>query len=166
MADDVGIEACALTLAADREIEHLGRQHHQFGFIHFAAHATASTSEPLDASVILAKPLTARQIARTPLNAELVTISSCYSAGGRSYAGEGLVGLTWAFLGAGAHRVVAAQWEVDDRIAPDIMNAMYEGIAKGVEPAEALRAAKLPLLAAKNMRRHPFYWAPFVLYGE
>ena len=138
----------------------------QFGFIHFAAHATASTSAPLDASVILAEPLTARRIARTPLNAELVTISSCYSAGSRSYAGEGLVGLAWAFLGAGAHRVVAAQWEVDDRIAPDIMNAMYEGIARGVEPAEALRAAKLQLLAANNMRRHPYYWAPFVLYGE
>jgi len=142
-----------------------------FDFIHFAAHATASTDTPLESSVILAPDgangfrLSGRDIVRRPLAAQLVTISSCNSAGRRSYAGEGLVGLAWAFLGAGARRVVAAQWEVSDSTAPRVMDAMYASIGDGVEPAEALRRAKLALLHSDKIYRKPLYWAPFVVYG-
>ena len=52
------------------------------------------------------------------LNAALVTISACRSAGARTYAGEGLVGLTWAFLEAGAQNVIAGLWDVSDRSPP------------------------------------------------
>ena len=110
--------------------------------------------------------LSGSDIVHSPLSAELVTISSCNGAGSRSYTGEGPVGLAWAFLGAGAHRVVAAQWQVDDRIAPAMMDDMYGAIARGAEPAEALRAAKLNLVHSHDARNQPVYWAPFVLYGE
>ena len=101
-----------------------------------------------------------------PLAAELVTVSSCNSAGRRNYAGEGLVGLAWAFLGAGARRVVAAQWEVNDAAAPRVMDEMYAAIVRdGVEPAEALRRAKLKLLHSNSVHERPLYWAPFAVYG-
>ena len=99
------------------------------------------------------------------LTARLVTIASCHGAGNRTYGGEGLVGLAWAFLRAGAHQVVAALWEVDDKSTPELMNAMYAGIQRGADPAAALREAKLKLLSSGTTRRYPHYWAPFVLYS-
>ena len=76
-----------------------------FAYIHFVAHGTASRLRPLDSAVVLsAEPehpenfkLYARDIVRHRLQAELVTISTCYGSGQRAYAGEGLVGLSWAF---------------------------------------------------------------------
>ena len=142
----------------------------RFGFIHFVAHGTASRLRPLDSAVILAGDpsgykLYARDILRYPLNASLVTVSSCYGAGQRAYAGEGLVGLAWAFLRAGARDVVAALWEVSDNATPELMDAMYSRIRSGDDPATALRAAKLRLLRSNGVYRKPLYWAPFVLYS-
>jgi CHAT domain-containing protein len=145
----------------------------QFQFIHFAAHATAGIDRPIEESaVILARDanggfsLSGGTIVQVPLMAELVTVSSCNSAGRRNYAGEGLVGLAWVFLRAGAHRVVAAQWEVDDSAAPPMMNEMYAAIVgDGLEPAAALRRAKLALLHSKTPHKQPLYWAPFAIYG-
>ena len=84
----------------------------QFGVVHFTAHAAANAESPLDSAVILSKDgsgykLYARDVAEQPLSADLVTISACRSAGERTYAGEGLVGFAWAFLRAGAQRVIA-----------------------------------------------------------
>ena len=67
-------------------------------------------------AVILSKSgdaykLYAREIIRHPLTAQLVTISACEGANGRAYSGEGLVGLSWAFLRSGAHNVVGALWK-------------------------------------------------------
>ena len=145
-------------------------QPRNFDFIHFAAHATANMHTPLDSSVILAPGpngfrLSGYDIVKVGLAAQLVTVSSCNSAGQRSYAGEGLVGLAWAFLRAGASRVVAAQWEVSDSAAPKVMDLMYGAIGDGVEPAEALRRAKLNLLHSDTVYEKPLYWAPFVVYG-
>src|SRR5205085_7240172 len=66
----------------------------KFEYLHFVAHGTASARAPLDSAVVLAGgKLTGNEIVNNGLDANLVTISSCNSAGGRSYAGEGLVGL-------------------------------------------------------------------------
>lgn len=142
-----------------------------YEFLHFATHAFAAMDAPLDSAVVLAPDkngcnLSGEAIVGVPLAAELVTISGCNSAGRRNYVGEGLVGLAWAFLRAGAHRVVAAQWEVNDGAAPRIMNAMYAAmIDRGLEPAEALRQAKLDLLRSGGVFKRPMYWAPFAVYG-
>jgi CHAT domain-containing protein len=109
--------------------------------------------------------LYARDIARTPLDARLVTISACDSAGTRTYSGEGLVGLSWAFLRAGAQEVIAALWEVNDASTAQLMDRLYAGIAAGESPADALRAAKLAMLRSDTIYRRPFYWAPFVIYS-
>jgi CHAT domain-containing protein len=98
------------------------------------------------------------------LRADLVTISTCYGAGTRAYSGEGLVGLSWAFLRAGAHNVIGALWEVSDASTPQLMDQLYDELGKGKSPGEALRAAKLSLLHSNSAFRKPFYWAPFQLY--
>ena len=107
--------------------------------------------------------LYARDIVKQPLRAELVTISTCYGAGSRAYTGEGLVGLSWAFLRAGAHNVIGALWEVSDVSTPALMEQMYQEIGEGKPPESALRDAKLSFLRGTAYRK-PFYWAPFQLY--
>jgi CHAT domain-containing protein/Tfp pilus assembly protein PilF len=141
----------------------------QFSFIHFVAHGTASRASPLDSAVILTKEgdsykLYARDIVKQPLRADLVTISACNGAGMRTYSGEGLVGLAWAFLRAGAHRVIAALWEVNDNSTALLMDQLYSGIRKGAAPEVALREAKLSLLHSGTVYKKPFYWAPFEIY--
>ena len=144
----------------------------QFSYIHFVAHGTASRTSPLDSAIVLSKAgtaddsfkLYARDIIHYPLHAELVTISTCYGAGSRAYSGEGLVGLSWAFLREGAHNVIGALWEVSDVSTPGLMDDLYSGLRKGNSPGAALRAAKLSLLHSGGSFAKPFYWAPFQLY--
>ena len=141
----------------------------QYSFIHFVAHGTASRASPLDSAVILSKQgdtykLYARDIVTQPLHANLVTISACHGAGDRTYSGEGLVGLTWAFLRAGAHGVIAALWEVNDNSTPELMDDLYAEIQKGSAPDAALHHAKLKLLHSGTVYQKPFYWAPFEIH--
>jgi CHAT domain-containing protein len=143
----------------------------RFSLIHFAAHATANRASPLESALILSREgnvyaLTAREIVRVPLDADLVTLSSCRSAGARAYSGEGLVGLTWAFLQAGARRVIAGLWDVDDESTSALMVRLYSELARGVPAEEALRDAKLSLLHAESPYNKPYYWGPFQLYSE
>jgi tetratricopeptide (TPR) repeat protein len=140
-----------------------------YALIHFVAHGTASRVSPLDSAVVLSQDgnsynLYARDIAASRLHAKLVTISACDSAGSRIYSSEGLVGLSWAFLRAGAQRVIAALWEVNDASTPQLMDHLYSALGEGQDPEAALRAAKLALVRSDTVYRRPFYWAPFVLY--
>ena len=153
---------------------YLANSPEQFSYIHFVAHAAASRLSPLDSAVILSKAtseddsfkLYARDIIRRPVHADLVTISTCYGAGTRAYAGEGLVGLSWAFMRAGAHNVIGALWEVSDSSTPQLMDQLYGELAEGRSPDVALRYAKLSLLHSNSVFRKPFYWAPFQLYTD
>jgi CHAT domain-containing protein len=156
----------------------------QFSYIHFVSHAVASRMDPLDSAIILSASapigstqsgadtggenfkLYAREITQHPIDARLVTISACYGSGTRSYAGEGLVGLSWAFLRAGARNVIGALWEVSDDSTPRLMDSLYQGLEEGQTPADALRHAKLNLLHSQSRFRAPFYWAAFQLYAK
>jgi CHAT domain-containing protein len=145
----------------------------QYRYIHFVAHGMASRLSPLDSAVVLSPPagdpadfkLYAREIVRHPLHARLVTISACYGSGLRNYAGEGLIGLAWAFLRAGSHNVIGALWLADDTSTPLVMDRLYAELAAGKTPDVALRAAKLALIHSPGVYRKPFYWAVFQLYA-
>lgn len=145
----------------------------QFSYLHFVTHGTASQTRPLESAVILTREgdsykLYARDIITHALQADLVTISACNGAGTRAYAGEGLVGLSWAFLRAGAHNVIAALWEVSDASSTaQLMDALYSDLEHGADPATALRNAKLFILKSNSSTvfHKPFYWAPFQLYA-
>ena len=145
----------------------------KFSYLHFVTHGTASLTRPLESAVILSQQngaykLYARDIVQHPLHARLVTISACEGSGKRTYSGEGLVGLSWAFLRAGAHNVIGALWDVSDTSStPQLMDSMYYELSRGKDPAAALRNAKLSLLnsSTNNVFKKPFYWAPFQLYA-
>jgi len=147
----------------------------RYAYLHFVTHGTASRARPLESAVILSKEsasdtykLYARDIVQHRLNANLVTISACNGSGTRAYSGEGLVGLSWAFLRAGAHNVIGALWEVSDASTPQLMDALYGELSQGKDPATALRDAKLSLLHSSDTNsvfKKPFYWAPFQLYA-
>ena len=145
----------------------------RYAYLHFVTHGTASRARPLESAVILSPEgsegdtykLYAREIVKHRLTAQLVTISACNGSGTRAYSGEGLVGLSWAFLRAGAHNVIGALWEVSDTATPQLMDEMYSELAAGKDPATALRDAKLKFLHSTNVFAKPFYWAPFELYS-
>ncbi len=149
-------------------------QPERYSYLHFVSHAVANSGAPLDSAIILSSSagqedsykLYAREIIQHPIDAKLVTISACYGSGTRAYAGEGLVGLSWAFLRAGAHKVIGALWEVSDDSTPRLMDKLYQGLVSGESPAAALHNAKLSLLHSQTRFRIPFYWAPFQLYGR
>jgi CHAT domain-containing protein/Flp pilus assembly protein TadD len=145
----------------------------QFTWVHFAAHAAANQTSPLDSALILSRhdtayqlsyQLTAREVMNVPLNASLVTLSACRSAGAKTYSGEGQVGLSWAFLRAGARSVVAGLWDVTDRSTAALMADFYDQLSHNVAPVDALRHAKLALLRGGKAYQKPFYWGPFQLY--
>jgi CHAT domain-containing protein len=152
---------------------YLKRPLRNYAYIHFVAHGVASRTDPLDSAIILSPTgtaedsfkLHARDIIQHPIDARLVTISACYGGGTRSYAGEGLVGLSWAFLRAGAHNVIGALWDASDDSTPQLMDRLYAGLAGGMSPSAALRQAKLALLHSGGRFREPFYWAPFQIYA-
>jgi CHAT domain-containing protein len=128
-----------------------------------------NSANPLDSAVILSGPpekghLQARTVVSIPLQAALVTVSACRSAGGKAYAGEGLVGFAWAFLKAGAANVIAGLWDVNDQSTTKMMTGLYRRIASGMPAADALRESKLALIREGGAYAKPFYWAPFQLY--
>jgi CHAT domain-containing protein/tetratricopeptide (TPR) repeat protein len=100
------------------------------------------------------------------LDADLVVLSACQTALGKEIRGEGLVGLTRGFMNAGAARVLASLWSVEDRSTAELMAGFYRGMLRdGLSPATALRQAQLAM--AKNpVWQSPYYWAGFSLQGE
>jgi tetratricopeptide (TPR) repeat protein len=143
----------------------------QFDVLHFAAHAEANVQSPLDSSVILSPDaggafrLLTRDAMKKPLRAQLVTLSACKAAGAKAFAGEGLVGFSWAFLRSGARQVVAGLWQVDDESTLQLMRSFYSAMrVKRLAPADALREAKLQMLHSGGPYAKPYYWGPFQIF--
>jgi CHAT domain-containing protein len=100
------------------------------------------------------------------LSADLVVLSGCETGLGRQMRGEGLVGLTRAFMYAGAPRVVSSLWKVDDQATAQLMTRFYRHMLQGGErPTAALRAAQLEM--SRDPRwSSPYFWAGFVMQGD
>ena len=110
--------------------------------------------------------LTAEEIGKLRLNADLVVLSACQTALGREVRGEGLVGLSQSFLAAGASSVLGSLWSVDDKATAHLMDRFYrELLVHGRPPSEALRMAQLSMRSQKQWRS-PYYWGGFVLQGD
>jgi CHAT domain-containing protein len=142
--------------------------------LHVATHGVADESEPARSGLWLAAPndsappafASLGDIAALSLAAELVTLSACETGVGRLERGEGVMGLTRAFLVAGARSVIVSLWPVNDRSTATLMETFYRQLlAKGRPRDEALAEARRALMK-RDETRSPFYWAPFVLVGE
>jgi CHAT domain-containing protein/tetratricopeptide (TPR) repeat protein len=147
-----------------------------YRIVHFATHSLLNNEHPELSGVVLSLVdrnghpqngfLRLYDIYNLRLSAELVVLSACRTALGQEIKGEGLIGLTRGFLYAGAPRVVATLWEIDDRTTAEAMKRFYEGLlGQGPRPAEALRAAQIALWRTRGWDA-PYYWAAFTLEGE
>ena len=105
------------------------------------------------------------EVMRMQLHAKLAVLCGCETARGRIGAGEGVVGLSWAFFLAGCPSTIVSQWKVDSTSATPLMTVLHRELLAGTDKAEALRQAALELRKDKQYS-HPFYWAPFVLIGD
>ncbi len=142
--------------------------------VHFAGHGFLDAGSIGRSGLVLApKPeegddglLQAREVVDLDIGVGLVILSGCSTGGGRLLPGEGPMGLPHAFFQAGAPTILMSLWDVRDRAAAILMDRFYSGLADGRSYGEALRAAKLDLLASgREELRHPSVWAPFVMAG-
>jgi CHAT domain-containing protein len=158
----------------------------RYRIIHFATHAVVGdqvgwASQP---ALVLSQQskndqtggvLQFSDILDLKLNADLVVLSACETGLGKLRYGEGIIGLTRAFLYAGASSAVVSLWKVEDQSTSLLMEHFYRELKSGKNKADALRQAKLKILNSKielkalgNLQSlaSPFYWAPFVLVGD
>ncbi|MDQ3256100.1 MAG: CHAT domain-containing protein, partial [Acidobacteriota bacterium] len=148
----------------------------QHRIVHFATHGLLNSEHPELSGVVLSlvdehgKPvdgfLRLHEIYNLNLPAEMVVLSACQTALGKEIKGEGLVGLTRGFMYAGAPRVVASLWKVNDVATAELMKRFYSGMLKeNLRPAAALRVAKVAMWKQKRWHS-PYYWVAFELQGE
>jgi CHAT domain-containing protein/Tfp pilus assembly protein PilF len=148
----------------------------QYRIIHFSTHGLLNSAHPELSGIVLSLVdeqgraqdgfLRLHDIFNLKLPADLVVLSACQTGLGREIKGEGLIGLTRGFMYAGAVRVMASLWKVDDEATAELMTLFYEAmLKKGQKPGEALRTAQVAMRQQKRWQS-PFYWAAFVLQGE
>ncbi len=169
-----GERMVALGFAASRDAVE-GDRLERFRWIHFATHGVLDARFPELSGLVLSRVgprgeprdgfLRLQDIYGLRLDADMVALSACRTALGAEIRGEGLVGLTRGFMYAGARRVLASLWDVQDRATAEIMVRLYRGIlVEGRAPVAALRDAQVSMW--RDGRWHaPYDWAGFVLEG-
>jgi tetratricopeptide (TPR) repeat protein len=150
----------------------------QYRIVHFSTHGLLNSRQPELSGILLSlvdeqgRPqenglLRLGELYNLKLPVELVVLSSCQTALGREVRGEGLVGLTQGFMYAGAARVMASLWKVDDQATAELMQRFYKEMLgpQPSRPAEALRRAQIAMWRNKKWSA-PFYWGAFTIQGE
>jgi CHAT domain-containing protein len=133
------------------------------GVLHIACHAHFRSDNPRFSALHLADgAFTARDVARLRLGCSLVALSGCETAAGAVLPGDEVVGLSGAFLSAGAARVLASLWTVQDEAAAGFMQEFYGRLRATGQPARSLRETQRALL---HSHPHPYFWAAFTLQG-
>jgi CHAT domain-containing protein len=165
----------ALDFEASRETA-VSKNLRQYRIVHFATHALLDNEHPELSGLVLSmvnpqgRPqdgfLDLEDVYNLTLPADLVVLSACKTGLGKQITGEGLLGLTRGFMYAGASRVVASLWKVDDVATAELMGRFYRGMLKeGLRPAAALRQAQMEMQKQKRWA-DPYYWAAFTIQGE
>ncbi len=147
-----------------------------YRYVHFATHGFLDTERPSLSAIALSlvdaagSPregfLRAHELYNLDLSADLVVLSACQTGLGKEIRGEGLVGLTRAFMYAGAARVIVSLWSISDRATATLMARLYREMLRDRRtPAASLRAAQLSLRSNPQWE-HPYFWAAFILQGD
>jgi CHAT domain-containing protein/Tfp pilus assembly protein PilF len=165
----------ALDFAADRRLALSGKLG-EYRILHFATHGLLNNKVPALSGLVFSlvdeqgQPrngfLRLHEIYNLKLNADLVVLSGCQTALGQEVSGEGLIGLTRGFMHAGAPRVVASLWSVNDQATANLMKLFYQRMLKdGLRPAAALRAAQMAMWKMEP-NAVPYRWGAFILQGD
>jgi CHAT domain-containing protein len=142
--------------------------------VHLACHGIVDPDRPLESALALTPDagdgrFDVLEVFRSRIPADLVVLSACDTGTGKVVSGEGLVGLTRAFMCAGSPRVLCSLWAVDDEATSAFMRRFYETWnpkdgSEGLDAAAALRAAQ-EFVRSHEAWEHPSYWAAWVLWG-
>jgi CHAT domain-containing protein/Tfp pilus assembly protein PilF len=170
-----GQSKAALDFAASRATV-TGGELSQYRYIHFATHGLLNSRHPELSGIVLSlvdeqgRPqngfLRLHEIYNLELPADLIVLSACQTGLGKEIKGEGLVGLTRGFMYAGAARVAASLWKVDDAATAELMRRFYfEMLKNGLSPTAAMRRAQIEMAGQKRWRS-PYYWAAFTVQGD
>ncbi len=170
-----GAVTMLLDFDASRELFTSGRLA-DFRVLNISTHGVADVRDPSRSGLVLSLVdhnglprdgmLSVSDVANLRLTADVVVLSACNTASGRRFAGEGSLSLARAFLYAGADRVIATRFQIDDEAAATLLTAFYRSMwHDGLAPPAALRQAQLTLRRDPRWLS-PFYWASFVLQGE
>jgi CHAT domain-containing protein/tetratricopeptide (TPR) repeat protein len=163
------------TDASEANVE--GRDLSRYRVLHFATHGLLNAERPQFTGVVLSLVgnragadgfLRTDEVFNLHLSSPLVMLSACETGLGREKRGEGVMGLTRAFMYAGAPTVGVSLWSVADKSTSELMTDFYKNLLgrdAAVPPSSAMREARLRMIAAKRYST-PFYWAPFVLVGD
>lgn len=131
--------------------------------LHFACHAQFRRDSPMFSALLLADgPLTAESIEGLQIAAGLVVLSACETGLAGEHGGDELVGLVRAFMLAGANRVLASLWPVDDRVSAELMSHLYRNLLADSSASEALQSAQRAVMRAHP---HPYFWAAHTVQG-
>jgi CHAT domain-containing protein/tetratricopeptide (TPR) repeat protein len=142
----------------------------RFGLIHLATHGEFDPVQPLLSRLAFAgkgesdAPLFAYEVYDLPITADLVVLSGCETGKGAFVPGEGVLGLSHAFLAAGADRVLVTLRPVEDGPTADLFEDFYAALlGRHASPEAALRQVQV-----ERWRRGERFerWAPFVLVGR
>ncbi len=155
----------ALRLTGDcATMEHLRACAAQADVLHLACHGQFRPDNPLFSALMLADGrLTVQDAYGLELRGTLVTLSGCETGLSKVGAGDELIGLARGFFAAGAPSLAVSLWTVDDAMTTALMQKFYAALLAQQRPAAALRQAQLQMLRENP---HPFFWAPFALYGR
>jgi CHAT domain-containing protein len=148
----------------------------EYRYLHFATHGYLDTERPALSALVLSQRdaggqpvdgfLRVSDIYNSRLSADVVSLSACQTGLGKEVRGEGLMGLTRAFLYAGVPHVVVSLWNVNDRATAVLMASFYEKmLRRGQPPSQALREAQQEMRKRKGLAS-PYYWAAFVQQGD
>jgi len=175
------LKPSTLYIGKDAKEENFKEKSGYFSNVHLATHCILEETQPMYSRIVFAQDddpiedgfLHTYEVFNLKLNADLVTLGACETGLGKLSRGEGLIGLTRAFMYAGAPSVVVSLWSVDESTA-ELMTYFYQNLKNRITKVEALRQAKIKLLSSRGKFltekqfsfAQPYLWAPFVLIGE
>ncbi|MBA2340657.1 MAG: CHAT domain-containing protein [Pyrinomonadaceae bacterium] len=159
--------------ASESNIE--GKDLKSYRVLHVATHGLLNAQRPQFTGLVFSLVgnrsedgfLRTDEVFNLRLGQPLVMLSACETGLGKEKRGEGVIGLTRAFMYAGAPTVGVSLWSVSDRSTAELMTNFYRRLltGQGQPPAASMREAQTQMIASKRFSQ-PFYWAPFVLVGD
>jgi len=148
----------------------------KFDVLHFGTHAMLNNDYPQYSFLLFESGegmgnegmLDIAEIMNLDIDADLVVLSACNTGSSQSFGQNGMISMAYAFQYAGAGAVVTSKWKIPDQSSFELMTYFYEHLALGERKSEALKNAKLDYLENQTdeLKKHPYYWAGFVLVGD
>ncbi len=148
-----------------------------YQYVLFLCHGILPSKDVEQPALVLSDPdpetgkdgyLTMADVFDIRFNADLITLSACNTGRGMEIRGEGVIGLTRAFMYAGTPAVSVTLWEVASGSSKILSTGLYKNLKVGKNRAEALQDIKCRMIRGEEgeLFRHPYFWSPVVIFGD